>query len=63
MERIQRKLADSNDGNYSQIDQGAFLLPPRSSNVQVYEGAGFIRAMTEPIVPGSGSDVYRGFDA
>jgi hypothetical protein len=36
--------------NRSQIVEGTFLLPPGSSNVQVYEGAGFIRAMSGPIV-------------
>jgi hypothetical protein len=36
--------------NRSQIVEGTFLLPPGSSNVQVYQGAGFIRAMSEPIV-------------
>ncbi len=36
--------------NRSQIVQGTFLLPPGSSNVQVYQGGGFIRAMSGPIV-------------
>jgi hypothetical protein len=36
--------------NRAQIVQGTFLLPPGSANVQVYAGAGFIRAMSEPIV-------------
>jgi hypothetical protein len=36
--------------NRSQIVEGTFLLPPGSSNVQVYQGGGFIRAMSEPIV-------------
>jgi hypothetical protein len=44
--------------NQAQIVQGTFLLPPRSSNVQVYEGAGFIRAMGEPIVLCQGSHAW-----
>jgi hypothetical protein len=44
--------------NQAQIVQGTFLLPPRSSNVQVYEGAGFIRAMGEPIVLCQGNQAW-----
>src|ERR1700722_6684762 len=36
--------------NRAQIVEGNFLLPPGSANVQVYQGAGFIRAMSQPIV-------------
>lgn len=36
--------------NQTQVVQGSFLLPPGSSNVQVYQGAGFAHAMSEPIV-------------
>ena len=36
--------------NQTQVVSGSFLLLPGSSNVQVYEGSGFIHAMSEPIV-------------
>jgi hypothetical protein len=36
--------------NQTQIVQGSFLIPPGSSNVIVYQGSGFIRALSEPIV-------------
>jgi hypothetical protein len=36
--------------NQTQIVEGSFLIPPRSSNVIVYQGSGFIRALSEPIV-------------
>lgn len=36
--------------NQTQIVSGSFLLPPGASNVQVYQGAGFLHAMSEPIV-------------
>jgi hypothetical protein len=36
--------------NQTQIVQGSFLLPPGASNIVVYQGGGFIRAMSEPIV-------------
>jgi hypothetical protein len=36
--------------NQTQIIQGAFLIPPGASNVIVYQGGGFIRALSEPIV-------------
>jgi hypothetical protein len=36
--------------NTSQVVQGSFLIPPGAANVQVYQGAGFISAITEPIV-------------
>jgi hypothetical protein len=36
--------------NQTQVIQGSFLLPPGASNVQVYEGSGFLHAMSEPIV-------------
>ncbi len=36
--------------NQTQVIQGSFLLPPGASNVQVYTGYGFVRAMSPPIV-------------
>jgi hypothetical protein len=36
--------------NQPLVVTGSVLLPPGSSNVQVYQGAGFARAMSEPIV-------------
>jgi hypothetical protein len=36
--------------NQTQIVQGSFLLPPGASNVEEYEGAGFVRAVSGPIV-------------
>src|SRR5271155_4558842 len=36
--------------NRTQVVGGSFLLPPGASNVQEYQGAGFVRAMSEPIV-------------
>jgi hypothetical protein len=36
--------------NQTQVIQGSFLLPSGASNVEVYEGAGFVHAMSEPIV-------------
>ncbi|WP_246731786.1 hypothetical protein [Methylocapsa sp. S129] len=36
--------------NQTQVVSGSFLLPPGSSNVQVYEGGGFSHAMSGPIV-------------
>jgi hypothetical protein len=36
--------------NQTQIVQGSFLLPPGVSNMEVYEGAGFVRAVSGPIV-------------
>ncbi len=36
--------------NQTQIVQGSFLIPPRTSNLMVYQGGGFVRAMSEPIV-------------
>jgi hypothetical protein len=32
------------------IVEGGFLLPPGASNVQVYQGSGFDRSMSDPIV-------------
>jgi len=37
-------------GNASQIVQGSFLMQPGAANVQVYQGAGFTSAISEPIV-------------
>ncbi len=36
--------------NQTQVVQGSFLLPPGTSNMQVYESGGFVRAVSEPIV-------------
>ncbi len=36
--------------NQTQVVEGSFLLPPGASNVLVYQGGGFIHAMSEPIV-------------
>jgi hypothetical protein len=36
--------------NQTQVVSGSFLLAPGSANVQVYQGAGFSHAMSEPIV-------------
>jgi hypothetical protein len=36
--------------NQTQVVEGSFLLPPRASNVTVYQGGGFARALSEPIV-------------
>ena len=33
-----------------QLVQGAVTLPPGASNVQVYQGSGFARAIAPPIV-------------
>lgn len=34
----------------SQIVQGSFLLAPGASNMQVYQGSGFISQLTPPII-------------
>lgn len=36
--------------NQTQVVSGSFLLPPGASNFQVYQGAGFAHAMSDPIV-------------
>lgn len=36
--------------NQTQVVEGSFLLPPGVSNVEVYQGAGFVHAMSNPIV-------------
>jgi hypothetical protein len=36
--------------NQTQVVEGSFLLPPHASNVTVYQGGGFARALSEPIV-------------
>ena len=36
--------------NQTQIVEGSFLIPPGTSNLMVYEGSGFVRALSEPIV-------------
>jgi hypothetical protein len=36
--------------NQTQVVQGSFFLPPGASNMEVYEGAGFVRAISGPIV-------------
>jgi len=40
----------STPANQIQVVNGSFLLAPGASNVQVYQGAGFARATSEPIV-------------
>lgn len=41
--------------NAVQVEQGSFLLPPGAKNLQVYQGAGFLRASSPPIVVCQGS--------
>jgi hypothetical protein len=36
--------------NGAEVVQGSFVIPPGAANVQVYSGAGFVSAITEPIV-------------
>ena len=36
--------------NQTQVVSGSFLMEPGTSNVEVYEGGGFIRAVSGPIV-------------
>lgn len=36
--------------NAVQVEQGSFLLPPGAKNVQVYQGSGFVRASSPPII-------------
>ena len=36
--------------NQTQIVEGSFLIPPGTSNFMAYQGGGFIRALSEPIV-------------
>jgi hypothetical protein len=36
--------------NGGQVVQGSFLIQPGAANVQVYQGAGFVSAITQPIV-------------
>jgi hypothetical protein len=36
--------------NQTQIVEGSFLIPPGTSNLMVYQGSGFVRALSEPIV-------------
>jgi hypothetical protein len=36
--------------NATQIVEGSFRLPPRASNMQIYQGAGFNSASSNPIV-------------
>jgi len=38
------------EANGGQVVQGSFLIPPGAKNVQVYQGAGYSSAITEPIV-------------
>lgn len=42
--------------NAVQVEQGSFLLPPGATNVRVYQGSGFIRASSPPIVLCQGGD-------
>lgn len=37
-------------GNVPRVVSGSFLLPPGASNVQVYQGAGYVAALTLPVV-------------
>ena len=36
--------------NQTQVVEGAFLIPPGTSNLMAYQGGGFARALSEPIV-------------
>ncbi|MDQ0471950.1 hypothetical protein [Labrys wisconsinensis] len=36
--------------NVSKVVEGSFLLPPGSSNVQVYSGSGFNNQLSQPII-------------
>jgi hypothetical protein len=36
--------------NVTQVVQGSFLLPTGASNIQIYQGSGFDRASSNPIV-------------
>ena len=36
--------------NQTQVVQGSFVMPPGTSNLTVYQGSGFARALSEPIV-------------
>lgn len=36
--------------NQTQVVEGSFLIPPGVSNLMVYQGGGFVRALSEPIV-------------
>ena len=36
--------------NAVQVEQGSFLLPPGATNVQIYQGGGFVRASSPPII-------------
>ena len=36
--------------NGAQVVQGSFVIPPGAANVQVYQGSGFVSAITQPIV-------------
>jgi hypothetical protein len=36
--------------NGAEVVQGSFVIPPGAANVQVYQGTGFVSAITEPIV-------------
>ena len=36
--------------NQTQIVEGSFLISPGTSNLTVYQGGGFARALSEPIV-------------
>jgi hypothetical protein len=38
------------DANQPQLAQGSFAIPPGASNVQIWQGSGFARALTSPIV-------------
>jgi hypothetical protein len=36
--------------NQTQVVEGSFLIPPGTSNFMAYQGSGFSRALSEPIV-------------
>jgi len=36
--------------NQTQVVEGSFLIPPGTSNYMAYQGSGFVRAQSEPIV-------------
>jgi hypothetical protein len=36
--------------NQTQVVEGSFLIQPGTSNFMAYQGSGFIRALSEPIV-------------
>ena len=45
--------------NASQVVEGSFLLLPKASNVQVYQGSGFSSQLSLPIVQCQGSKARK----